>query len=62
MQDATTGVDGYKYNKIFDRHFDGVNVQFADGHVKWLKRNVALYKPSDDLTTSVDPKWLWNLN
>jgi prepilin-type N-terminal cleavage/methylation domain-containing protein/prepilin-type processing-associated H-X9-DG protein len=23
--------------RIFPRHFDGVNILFADGHVKWLK-------------------------
>lgn len=40
------------------RHFDGVNVAFADGHVKWLKGSV-VYKNAQDYTgpTSVSP---WN--
>jgi prepilin-type N-terminal cleavage/methylation domain-containing protein/prepilin-type processing-associated H-X9-DG protein len=52
------------YLRVNDRHFDGVNVQFADGHVKWMKTDAALYKPaspSPDLASDPDPKWLWNL-
>ena len=49
-----------------DRHFDGMNALYADGHVKWNKKEVFSYVPPggggvyDYLNT--DPKWLWNLN
>jgi len=56
--------NGSNYLRVNDRHFDGVNVQFADGHVKWMKTDAALYKPaspSPNLADDPDPKWLWNL-
>lgn len=52
------------YLRVNDRHFDGVNVQFADGHVKRIKTTQVLYKPaspSSDLPDGPDPKWLSNL-
>lgn len=30
------------FSKISTRHFDGGNVAFADGHVKWLKRDLLM--------------------
>ena len=48
-----------------ERHFDGVNVLFIDGHVKWLKREKVVYRPegsphsSADIQ-STDPNFLWN--
>lgn len=30
----------YKYgDQIADRHMDGLNVIFCDGHVKWMKKS-----------------------
>jgi prepilin-type processing-associated H-X9-DG protein len=42
---GSSGATGYyKDNPPDDwetgRHFDGVNLTFADGHVKWLKSNI----------------------
>lgn len=36
---TATGFDGLL---VPDRHFDGSNYAFIDGHVKWLKKEVAL--------------------
>src|SRR5690606_2865927 len=33
-------------NSIESRHSGGLNVAFADGHVKWMKKEVAAYKPT----------------
>lgn len=35
-------VDSYNGLLVTDRHFDGSNYAFMDGHVKWLKKDVAL--------------------
>ncbi|MEO6908259.1 MAG: DUF1559 domain-containing protein [Abditibacteriaceae bacterium] len=48
-----------------DRHFDGLNVLFVDGHVKWLKNSVVTYQPYDESNrdaniSSTDPNYLWN--
>lgn len=32
-----TGYEEYRKDYMKGRHFEGVNVAFADGHVKWLK-------------------------
>jgi prepilin-type processing-associated H-X9-DG protein len=30
-----------EYDTLENRHFDGVNVAFVDGHVKWMKKERA---------------------
>ena len=40
------------------RHFGGVNVAFADGHVKWLKSEV-VYKAAQDYTATTSVS-AWN--
>jgi len=49
-----------------DRHFEGVNCLFADGHVKWNRKDALLYAPAGGNSwgndASTDPKWLWNRN
>jgi prepilin-type processing-associated H-X9-DG protein/prepilin-type N-terminal cleavage/methylation domain-containing protein len=58
-------------NDSFDaRHLGGLNVLFLDGHVKWLKKDAALYKtptgntgcssPGNPMHLSGDSKFLWN--
>ena len=50
------------------RHFDGVNLLFVDGHVKWMKSEKARYTPGgincdNDRATCIattDPNYLWN--
>jgi prepilin-type N-terminal cleavage/methylation domain-containing protein/prepilin-type processing-associated H-X9-DG protein len=56
------------YDSFDPRHLDGLNVLFTDGHVKWMKKEKACYRPpelasgscydNDHLTT--DPNYLWN--
>jgi prepilin-type processing-associated H-X9-DG protein len=56
------------YDTFDGRHFDGVNVLFVDGHVKWMKKEDALYRPAGYVTTcnvgtnwnSTDPRYIWN--
>jgi prepilin-type processing-associated H-X9-DG protein len=36
------------------RHFDGLNITFADGHVKWEKQDFYLYSISKGATL---PRW-----
>jgi prepilin-type N-terminal cleavage/methylation domain-containing protein/prepilin-type processing-associated H-X9-DG protein len=64
-QTASGGQD--VYDNFDPRHFGGLNVLFTDGHVKWMKKETLLYRPSnisggcysgDHLTT--DPNFLWN--
>ena len=47
-----------------NRHFDGLNALYADGHVKWNKKQTFLYSPSGgngwSNDASTDPLWLWN--
>jgi len=38
---ATNGYSGYDSDCQSGRHFGGVNVTFADGHVKWVKSQIA---------------------
>ncbi|MEO6906628.1 MAG: DUF1559 domain-containing protein [Abditibacteriaceae bacterium] len=56
--------DGNQAAPAVNRHFDGLNVLFVDGHVKWLKNTVVTYQPVgntryDNITTT-DPNYLWN--
>jgi prepilin-type N-terminal cleavage/methylation domain-containing protein/prepilin-type processing-associated H-X9-DG protein len=48
-------------------HFNGVNVTFADGHVKWLTKEALLYRPSNYSAscgsahhTNTDERFIWN--
>jgi len=43
-----------------DRHLGGLNVAFADGHVKWMKKINVVYTPSGDYRVSDDTLYLWN--
>ncbi len=44
-----------------DRHLEGANLLFCDGHVKWLKVDAAVYGAGGAQgETSTDPKFLWN--
>jgi prepilin-type N-terminal cleavage/methylation domain-containing protein/prepilin-type processing-associated H-X9-DG protein len=53
-------------NNFDTRHNDGMNVAFTDGHVKWLQRDVVVYKPfsgaaCNNLTGfASDSRWLWD--
>jgi prepilin-type N-terminal cleavage/methylation domain-containing protein/prepilin-type processing-associated H-X9-DG protein len=43
------------------QHFDGANLLFADGHVKWLKAEAVTYGAGGAQgDNSTDPKFLWN--
>lgn len=48
-----------------DRHFNGINTLFADGHVKWNTKSTLRYVPASGggfgNYTDTDPRWLWNL-
>jgi prepilin-type N-terminal cleavage/methylation domain-containing protein/prepilin-type processing-associated H-X9-DG protein len=49
---------GSRSGDLIPRHFDGVNVAFADGHVKWIKWEKATAHPviqSNGSVESVDP-------
>jgi prepilin-type processing-associated H-X9-DG protein/prepilin-type N-terminal cleavage/methylation domain-containing protein len=56
------------FDSFDGRHFGGMNVLFADGHVKWMKKEDVLYKPPDFVATcgvntnwsSTDPRYIWN--
>jgi prepilin-type processing-associated H-X9-DG protein len=48
-------------------HFNGMNVAFVDGHVKWLTKAAILYRPSNytascgsAFQTSTDANYIWN--
>ena len=46
-----------------DRHLGGLNVSFADGHVKWMQKTKVLYLPAGGQgaqVVSTDPLSLWN--
>lgn len=55
------------YDSFDPRHNGGLNVAFADGHVKWMKKEDAIYKPAA-LTSACsamhdypdDGKFLWD--
>jgi prepilin-type N-terminal cleavage/methylation domain-containing protein/prepilin-type processing-associated H-X9-DG protein len=56
------GVTYDRFNSFPNRHFDGLNVAFLDGHVKWMHKVDALHKPSS-LPSVADPnddKFLWD--
>lgn len=59
------GVSTDTYDSFDARHFDGMNVAFCDGHVKWLKKEIALYQPGGDVSctsaawTGNDDAFLW---
>jgi len=53
--DTTSGFDFFNANDSHqslapDRHFDGSNYAFIDGHVKWLKKEVALVPHAQNKT------------
>lgn len=62
------GVTTDTYDSYDGRHFDGMNVLFTDGHVKWMKKEAVLYKPAGTFFTcnanvnwsSKDPLYIWN--
>lgn len=37
----STDANGEAYFLLYDRHFDGSNYAFVDGHVKWIKEEAA---------------------
>ena len=41
---AAGGADAY--DSVEPRHLDGVNVAFVDGHVKWMRKENAIYRPT----------------
>jgi prepilin-type processing-associated H-X9-DG protein len=43
-------------SQVQERHFDGSNVLFADGHAKWLKRSVLIYNVGDPVPGIWTPK------
>ena len=55
------GFVGYN-DRITERHFEGANIGFADGHIKWEKKD--FYEP--DAAYSNWPKvltrWFWQYN
>jgi prepilin-type N-terminal cleavage/methylation domain-containing protein/prepilin-type processing-associated H-X9-DG protein len=67
--DSTNTLAEYR-DTLDPRHNDGLNVAFCDGHVKWLKKEVILYKPAGTYGCnnvgansphfSNAPKFLWN--
>jgi prepilin-type processing-associated H-X9-DG protein len=44
---STTGcsIEGYKWNNFAERHNQGNNVVFFDGHVKWFKKSHIAQRP-----------------
>jgi prepilin-type processing-associated H-X9-DG protein len=50
------------------RHFDGLNVLFCDGHVKWMRSEDVAYRPAGMTanctapwaSSITDPKYIWN--
>ena len=48
----------YNYNMGIDRHFNGANILFADGHAKWEKDDFFQAKvPPEPNYTRVLPYW-----
>lgn len=66
--DVWCAADGTTYepdDSIDIRHNGGVNVAFVDGHVKWMKKEAAAYKPAAALSYNMasfanDEKFLWD--
>lgn len=61
----TDGTTYEPYDTVDLRHNGGVNVAFVDGHVKWLKKETATYKPSglgcNTMTSyAADSKFIWD--
>ena len=52
------------YDPFDGRHFDGQNVLFADGHVKWMLKTDVAYRPfaanCNNGWTVTDAKYIWN--
>jgi len=45
--------------RLSDRHMDGLNVIWADGHVKWVKREVLESDTGSNNTTTTGSKYWW---
>lgn len=60
MMSSNSLVINFNNALALDRHFDGGNLLFVDGHVKWLKGNLVNYRPTGALDTSTDPQWMFN--
>lgn len=67
------GADGTTYepdDSFPNVHFNGMNVAFTDGHVKWLTKAALFYRPAGYQTNcspsvasqfyTTDPEFLWN--
>lgn len=53
-----------QYDSFPARHLGGLNVLFADGHVKWMRKEDAIYGDvyacTNGPTQAADPRFLWN--
>jgi prepilin-type processing-associated H-X9-DG protein/prepilin-type N-terminal cleavage/methylation domain-containing protein len=55
-----------KQDSVEIRHNGGINVAFVDGHVKWMKKEAAVYRPingailGDMANYANDDKFLWD--
>jgi prepilin-type N-terminal cleavage/methylation domain-containing protein/prepilin-type processing-associated H-X9-DG protein len=47
------------YDGFAPRHNGGMNVAFTDGHVKWMRKEIAVYKGTD-VWNGTDAKFLWD--
>jgi prepilin-type N-terminal cleavage/methylation domain-containing protein/prepilin-type processing-associated H-X9-DG protein len=45
--------------RLSDRHFDGLNVLWVDGHVKWVKRALLESDTGANNTTATGSKYFW---
>jgi len=54
---AGTGIVDYRADCDNGRHFGGVNVAFADGHVKWLKPAVMIDEANKAQNHDPDSAW-----
>jgi prepilin-type N-terminal cleavage/methylation domain-containing protein/prepilin-type processing-associated H-X9-DG protein len=45
----TTNAGGEAYFLLYNRHFDGSNYAFVDGHVKWIKEEAARQSVAKDV-------------
>jgi len=50
-------ITGYTNPNTDNRHFDGANLAYADGHVKWQKQEVYTKQPSEANYTRILPLW-----
>ena len=60
---ATGAIDGVGGTWPANRHFDGANILFADGHVKWMTADKALFGAPTDFSAAranTDPDFIWN--